>query len=59
VRADQCHRGYNWSTDDGGFAALNPLYMKYTPDGNGFFAGQQGVRPADAPERMQLYAAGT
>jgi len=42
VRADQCHRGYNWSTDDGGFAALNPLYMKYTPDGNGFFAGQQG-----------------
>mmetsp|Transcript_19642 Transcript_19642/g.37483 ORF Transcript_19642/g.37483 Transcript_19642/m.37483 type:complete len:420 (+) Transcript_19642:122-1381(+) len=42
VRADQCHRGYNWSTDDGGFQALNPLYMKYTPDGEGYFSGQMG-----------------
>ncbi|KAK3268274.1 hypothetical protein CYMTET_23213 [Cymbomonas tetramitiformis] len=42
VRADQCRRGFNWSTDDGGFAALNPLYMKYTPSGTGHFAGQLG-----------------
>jgi D-galacturonate reductase len=42
LRADQCHRGYNWSTDAGGFGALNPLYMKYTPDAKGFFVGQQG-----------------
>mmetsp|Transcript_36257 Transcript_36257/g.43768 ORF Transcript_36257/g.43768 Transcript_36257/m.43768 type:complete len:421 (+) Transcript_36257:93-1355(+) len=42
LRADQCHRGFNWSTDENGFAALNPLYMKYTPSGTGHFAGQQG-----------------
>lgn len=32
----------NRSTDDGGFQALNPLYMKYTPDGEGYFSGQMG-----------------
>merc|ERR1711865_222730 len=42
VRADQCHRGFNWSTDENGFQALNPLYMKYTPSASGHFAGQQG-----------------
>jgi len=42
VRADQCKRGYNWSTDDRGYAALNPLYMKYTPNRTGHFAGQSG-----------------
>jgi hypothetical protein len=30
------------STDDGGYAALNPLYMKYTPRGSGHFDGQAG-----------------
>eukprot|EP00238_Polyblepharides_amylifera_P009884 CAMPEP_0196584550 /NCGR_PEP_ID=MMETSP1081-20130531/47530_1 /TAXON_ID=36882 /ORGANISM="Pyramimonas amylifera, Strain CCMP720" /LENGTH=183 /DNA_ID=CAMNT_0041905787 /DNA_START=163 /DNA_END=714 /DNA_ORIENTATION=- len=42
VRADQCHRGYSWATDDSGFANLNPLYMKYTPNSTGHFAGQNG-----------------
>lgn len=31
IRADQAHRGYTMSTDEAGFAQLNPLYMKYTP----------------------------
>ena len=34
--------GYTMSTDEGGFAQLNPLYMKYTPGPSGHFAGQQG-----------------
>eukprot|EP01006_Ploeotia_vitrea_P014096 TRINITY_DN37486_c0_g1_i1.p1 TRINITY_DN37486_c0_g1~~TRINITY_DN37486_c0_g1_i1.p1 ORF type:complete len:425 (+),score=57.49 TRINITY_DN37486_c0_g1_i1:41-1315(+) len=42
VRADQAHRGYNNSHDATGYATLNPLYMKYTPDAQGYFAGQQG-----------------
>lgn len=42
VRVDQGHRGYNMSTDANGFAALNPLYMKYTPGPSGHFAGQNG-----------------
>ena len=42
IRADQAHRGYTGSTDENGFAALNPLYMKYTPNANGYFAGQNG-----------------
>lgn len=42
VHADQAHRGYDTATDESGYAALNPLYMRYTPDANGFFAGQTG-----------------
>eukprot|EP00882_Tetradesmus_deserticola_P003525 GHRQ01003730.1.p1 GENE.GHRQ01003730.1~~GHRQ01003730.1.p1 ORF type:complete len:435 (+),score=181.80 GHRQ01003730.1:307-1611(+) len=42
LHADQAHRGYNTATDESGYAALNPLYMRYTPDANGFFAGQSG-----------------
>lgn len=42
LHADQAHRGYNTATDEAGYAALNPLYMRYTPDANGFFAGQSG-----------------
>lgn len=40
VRVDQAHRGYNIATDDAGYASPNPLFMKYTPDANGRFAGQ-------------------
>jgi D-galacturonate reductase len=29
VHADQAHRGYNTATDEAGYAALNPLYMRY------------------------------
>ncbi len=47
VRVDQAHRGYSLSADadaggNGGFAAMNPLYMRYTPDHQGKFAGQTG-----------------
>jgi hypothetical protein len=28
VHADQAHRGYNTATDETGYAALNPLYMR-------------------------------
>jgi len=47
LRADQAHRGYSQSADvsnggTGAFATLNPLYMRYVPDAQGFFAGQLG-----------------
>ena len=48
IRADQAHRGYALSAEQGAgggtgaLAALNPLYMRYVPDARGFFAGQAG-----------------
>ena len=51
LRADQAHRGCTLSADTGlaptvggtgALATLNPLYMRYTPDQRGYFAGQQG-----------------
>ena len=39
---DQAHRGYYLADDQGGFISPNPLFMKYTPDANGRFVGQQG-----------------
>lgn len=42
VRVDQAHRGYTSSTDAGGYASNNPLYMKYTPDARGKYVGQTG-----------------
>ena len=42
VTVDQAHRGYSVATDDQGFASANPLFMKYSPDTNGQFAGQDG-----------------
>jgi len=42
IRIDQAHRGYEVATDDNGFASVNPLFMKYTPDSKGYFAGQNG-----------------
>lgn len=41
VRVDQAHRGYGVGTDAGGFASVNPLFMKYTPTA-GKFSGQGG-----------------
>lgn len=29
VHADQAHRGYDTATDESGYAALNPLYMRW------------------------------
>lgn len=40
VRVDQAHRGYSMATDEGGYASPNPLFMKYTPDASGRFAGR-------------------
>jgi len=31
LHADQAHRGYNTATDESGYAALNPLYMRSAP----------------------------
>jgi D-galacturonate reductase len=42
IRVDQAHRGYSYTTDDDGFANVNPFYMKYTPDEDGHFDGQRG-----------------
>lgn len=42
VRVDQAHRGYHVATDEAGYASCNPLFMKYTPNPEGEFAGQLG-----------------
>ena len=42
VRVDQAHRGYSLATDKSGYSSPNPLFMKYTPDANGQFAGRDG-----------------
>ncbi len=42
VHVDQAHRGYTLATDASGYASANPLFMKYTPDADGYFAGQSG-----------------
>ncbi|MDA1274626.1 MAG: gfo/Idh/MocA family oxidoreductase, partial [Verrucomicrobia bacterium] len=40
VHVDQAHRGYGLATDENGFTSPNPLFMKYAPDAQGCFAGQ-------------------
>lgn len=42
IMADQAHRGYTVAHDEFGYASVNPLYMKYTPDEQGNFNGQLG-----------------
>ena len=42
MQIDQAHRGYSLATDAGGFSSPNPLFMKYTPDAQGYFSGQSG-----------------
>ena len=42
VQIDQAHRGYSLATDTAGFSSPNPLFMKYTPDAQGYFSGQCG-----------------
>jgi len=39
INVDQAHRGCTVSTDEKGFASVNPLFMKYTPTA-GKFSGQ-------------------
>ena len=40
VRVDQAHRGYEIATDAAGYSSPNPLFMRYGPDANGAFVGQ-------------------
>jgi D-galacturonate reductase len=42
LQIDQAHRGYTLATDSAGFCSPNPLFMKYTPDAQGYFSGQSG-----------------
>ncbi len=42
VQVDQAHRGFTVATDEAGFASANPLFMKYEPDADGNFTGQNG-----------------
>lgn len=42
LRADQAHRGYYVSSDEDGYKSVNPLYMKYTTDAEGYYNGQSG-----------------
>ncbi len=42
INIDQAHRGYSIAKDRDGYSSLNPLFMKYTPDSHGCFAGQSG-----------------
>jgi D-galacturonate reductase len=42
LQIDQAHRGYTLATDAAGFNSPNPLFMKYTPDAQGYFSGQSG-----------------
>jgi D-galacturonate reductase len=50
VQIDQAHRGYTLATDANGFSSPNPLFMKYTPNAQGYFAGQSayGYRSIEA-----------
>lgn len=41
VQIDQAHRGYFCGTDTT-YSSINPIYMKYTPDADGYFNGQNG-----------------
>ncbi|MGI9430335.1 MAG: gfo/Idh/MocA family oxidoreductase, partial [Bythopirellula sp.] len=42
IQIDQAHRGYTLASDEAGFSSPNPLFMKYTPNASGEFAGQTG-----------------
>lgn len=42
LNIDQAHRGYSLASDETGYSSPNPLFMKYTPDASGRFAGQHG-----------------
>jgi D-galacturonate reductase len=42
ITTDQAHRGYHVATDESGYSSANPLFMKYAPDEDGNFAGQNG-----------------
>lgn len=57
VTVDQAHRGYSLATDSSGYASANPLFMKYTPDADGYFAGQSGYGYRSIEDFVQAAAA--
>jgi len=52
-RVNQAHRGYTMNSDDGTPSSINPLYMKYTPDNDGYYSGQQGYGYRSIEEFVQ------
>ncbi|MCC6512075.1 MAG: Gfo/Idh/MocA family oxidoreductase [Pirellulaceae bacterium] len=42
IQIDQAHRGYSLATDQSGYNSPNPLFMKFTPNAEGYFSGQDG-----------------
>eukprot|EP00123_Amoebidium_parasiticum_P006387 comp17343_c0_seq1/m.16584 comp17343_c0_seq1/g.16584 ORF comp17343_c0_seq1/g.16584 comp17343_c0_seq1/m.16584 type:complete len:446 (-) comp17343_c0_seq1:295-1632(-) len=42
IRVDQAHRGYEVATDSDGYRSVNPLFMAYSKDHEGNFAGHHG-----------------
>lgn len=42
ISVDQAHRGYTVAEDGHGYKSVNPMYMRYTPDDEGNFVGQNG-----------------
>lgn len=50
INVDQAHRGFTVVSDEVGRASPNPLFMKYAPDTDGYFAGQNcyGYRSIEA-----------
>jgi D-galacturonate reductase len=42
IAIDQAHRGYSLAVDEAGFSSPNPLFMKFSPDADGYFSGQNG-----------------
>ena len=56
VRIDQAHRGYEFTSDENGFASPNPLFMRYTPDARGNFAGQSSYGYASVAAFLEAAA---
>jgi D-galacturonate reductase len=56
VRIDQAHRGYEFTSDEGGYASPNPLFMRYTPDARGKFAGQSSYGYASVAAFLEAVA---
>ena len=56
VRIDQAHRGYEFISDEDGYASPNPLFMRYTPDARGKFAGQSSYGYASVAAFLEAAA---
>ena len=56
VRIDQAHRGYDFTSDENGYSSPNPLFMRYTPDARGKFAGQSSYGYASVAAFLEAAA---